>query len=142
MFELTQSFIDKYRSLNSPNYKLSKEGKVIEKKINYLYGRRLLLPANKIRLLSILLQHINLDIFTNEELEAVGKLDIQHLLNDSNEIINIDLSLTDYIFYEDVDLKHITKKDLNDKLAIDLLDIDEQYCKQKTSIDNFIVRLS
>jgi hypothetical protein len=130
MFELTQSFIDKYRSLNSPNYKLSKEGKVIEKKINYLYGRRLLL------------QHINLDIFTNEELEAVGKLDIQHLLNDSNEIINIDLSLTDYIFYEDVDLKHITKKDLNDKLAIDLLDIDEQYCKQKTSIDNFIVRLS
>jgi hypothetical protein len=135
-----QGFIDKYRALNLPNGNLSKEGRKVDKKVDYLYGRDLLLSSAQIRVMAILLQNVNLSTFTNEELQAVGSLNLFNLLNDSKEILDVNLSFCDHIFYEDSNLLHITERELQDHLQLSLEKIKQQFCIQKTSIDNFIVR--
>lgn len=137
-----QGFIDKYRALNLPNGNLSKEGRKVDKKVDYLYGRDLLLSSAQIRVMAILLQNVNLSSFTNEELQAVGSLNLFNLLNDSKEILNVNLSFCDHIFYEDSNLLHITERELQKHLELSLEKIKQQFCIQKTSIDNFIVRLT
>lgn len=139
---LVDSFISKYRSLNIPNNTLSREGVKVDKAYNTLYSREILLPDYKIRALAILLQSINLSVFTNEELEAVGRLNIDRFLNDSIQQLDISLNNSDYIFFESERLSFITDKELQEKLNISLLDIKDIFCLEKTSVDNFIIRVS
>jgi hypothetical protein len=139
---IIDSFITKYRSLSLPNNTLSREGSKVEKSYNTLLSREIILPEYKLRTLAILLQNVNLSVFTDEELEAVGSLNLDRFLNDSIEQLRVSLSNSNYVFYESNSLRHITKKELKDKLSIDIEDIKELFCIEKTSVDNFIIRVS
>jgi hypothetical protein len=139
---IIDNFISKYRSLSLPNNTLSREGSKVDKAYNILYSREIALPDYKMRALAILLQNVNLSIFSDEELETVGLLNLDRFLNDSIEKLCLSLSNANYIFYESDRLRHITQKELKDKFDIQIEDIKELFCIEKTSVDNFIIRVS
>jgi len=84
MNEYIHSFLQKI----NPQYEhkpLSSNGPKVSNNYKYLSSFLPTLPSHKVQLLSILLQHQNIKVFTREELKAVAQLRLELLSDYSNE---------------------------------------------------------